>query len=196
MKQLLYALALMTASVGTTVAQSEVETAVFAGGCFWCIEADFEKLDGVHEAISGYAGGPADKATYKQVSAGGTGHAEVVQVYYDPKKIGYAQLVEYFWRHVDPTVKDRQFCDIGNQYRTAIFYANGAQKKAAEASKAALERSGRFDKIYTEIVPLAAFFPAEEYHQDYYRTSALRYKFYRTSCRRDARVHELWGDAK
>lgn len=196
MKQLLFALALLTASVGTTVAQSRVETAVFAGGCFWCIEADFEKLDGVREAISGYAGGAAETATYKQVSRGGTGHAEVVQVYYDPEKINYAQLVEYFWRHIDPTVKDRQFCDSGDQYRSAIFYSSEEQKAAALASKAALERSKRFDNIYTEIVALKAFYPAEEYHQNYYRTNSLRYKFYRTGCRRDARVNELWVDRK
>lgn len=181
-------------SFATLAAQPGVETAVFAGGCFWCVEADFEKLDGVIEAISGYAGGPADKATYEQVSAGGTGHAESVQVRYDPAKVSYEKLLDYFWRHIDPTVKDRQFCDSGHQYRTAIFYADEAQKKSAQASKQALVASGRFEHVYTEVVPLQAFYPAEDYHQNYYRKNPLRYKFYRTTCGRDARVHALWGD--
>jgi peptide-methionine (S)-S-oxide reductase len=172
------------------------ETAVFAGGCFWCMEVDFEKLDGVREAVSGYAGGPADKSTYDQVSRGDTGHAEVVKVYFDPGRVEYLQLLEHFWRNIDPTVKDRQFCDSGSQYRTAIFYANDAQREAALAGKAALARSGRFAAIHTEVVPLEAFYPAEDYHQNYYRTNALRYKFYRATCGRDARLRELWGAPK
>jgi peptide-methionine (S)-S-oxide reductase len=168
-------------------------TAIFAGGCFWCVEADFEKLPGVIEAESGYAGGRLPNPTYKQVSAGGTGHAEVARIYYDPRKVSYEQLLEYFWHHVDPTVKDRQFCDEGNQYRTAIFYRNDREKAAAEASKAALEKSGRFAKIYTEIAPAGTFYPAEEYHQDYYKKNPIRYKYYRTACGRDARVAEVWG---
>ena len=168
-------------------------TAIFAGGCFWCVEADFEKLPGVLEAESGYIGGHQPNPDYHQVSAGGTGHAEAVRVYYDPKKVSYSQLVEYFWHHVDPTVKDRQFCDAGNQYRTAIFYQNDAEKSVAEASKAALEKSGRFSRVYTEIAAAGVFTVAEEYHQDYYKKNPIRYKYYRTGCGRDARVAEVWG---
>lgn len=167
-------------------------TAIFAGGCFWCIEADFEKLAGVVEAESGYSNGRLANPTYEQVSQGGTGHAEVVRVTYDPSKVTYEKLLDYFWRHIDPTVKDRQFCDVGSQYRSAIFYQNETEKKAAEASKAALERSGRFARIYTEIAPAGPFYLAEGYHQDYYKKNPLRYKYYRHSCGRDARVNEVW----
>jgi peptide-methionine (S)-S-oxide reductase len=174
-------------------AQPQTASAIFAGGCFWCMEADFEKLPGVLGAESGYTGGHTANPTYEQVSAGGTGHAESVRVTYDPAKIGYAQLLDYFWHHIDPTVKDRQFCDTGNQYRTAIFYGNEAQRAAAEASKAALLKSGQFKQIYTEIVPATQFYPAEQYHQDYYKKNPVRYHFYRTTCGRDTRVAEVWG---
>jgi peptide-methionine (S)-S-oxide reductase len=168
--------------------------AIFAGGCFWCVEADFDKLAGVLSTESGYAGGRLKNPTYEQVSAGGTGHAEVVRISYDPKVVTYQQLLDYFWRHVDPTVKDRQFCDVGSQYRSAIFYLDDAQRQSAQASKAAIENSGRFGKVYTEIAPAGTFYPAEAYHQDYYLKNPIRYKFYRTSCGRDARVREVWGD--
>ena len=168
-------------------------TAIFAGGCFWCVEADFDKLPGVLNTESGYAGGELQNPTYQQVSRGGTGHAESVRVTYDPKKVSYEQLLDYFWHHVDPTVKDRQFCDVGNQYRTAIFYRDDAQRLAAQASKAALEKSGRVAHVYTEIAPADTFYPAEEYHQDYYKKNPIRYKYYRTACGRDARVNEVWG---
>lgn len=168
-------------------------TAIFAGGCFWCVEADFEKLPGVVDVESGYTGGQVQNPTYEQVSHGGTGHAESVRVYYDPGKVTYEQLLDYFWHHIDPTVKDRQFCDVGAQYRTAIFYQNPAQRVAAEASKATLERDGRLAHVYTEIVPAGPFYVAEDYHQDYYNKNPLRYKFYRTTCGRDARVNEVWG---
>ena len=168
-------------------------TAIFAGGCFWCLEADFDKLPGVLSTESGYAGGALKNPTYEQVSHGGTGHAESVRVTYDPKKVDYEKLLDYFWHHVDPTVKDRQFCDIGNQYRTAIFYQDEAQRQAAEASKAALEKGGRLAHVYTEIAPAGTFYLAEEYHQDYYTKNPIRYKYYRTSCGRDARVNEVWG---
>lgn len=168
-------------------------TAIFAGGCFWCVEADFEKLPGVTKAESGYIGGKVANPTYEEVSAGRTGHAEAVRVWYDPQQVTYDQLLDYFWRHVDPTVKDRQFCDVGSQYRTAIFYENDAQRAAAEASKAALEKSGRFPRIYTEIAPAGTFYLAEDYHQDYYQKNPIRYRYYRTSCGRDARVAEVWG---
>jgi peptide-methionine (S)-S-oxide reductase len=140
-------------------------TATFAGGCFWCVEADFEKLPGVVDAESGYTDGQVQNPTYEQVSHGGTDHAESVRVYYDPEKVPYEQLLDYFWHHIDPMVKDRQFCDVGAQYRTAIFYQNAAQRVAAEASKATLERGGRLAHIYTEIVPAGAFYVAEDYHQ-------------------------------
>ena len=168
-------------------------TAIFAGGCFWCVEADFDKVPGVIATESGYAGGKLRNPTYEQVSAGGTGHAEAVRVTYDPAKVTYEELLDFFWHHVDPTVKDRQFCDIGNQYRTAIFYQDDMQRNAAQASKAALEKSGLLAHIYTEVAPAGTFHAAEEYHQDYYRKNPIRYKFYRTSCGRDSRVGEVWG---
>ncbi len=174
-------------------AESKPATAIFAGGCFWCVEADFDKLPGVSSTESGYAGGELKNPTYEQVSHGGTGHAESVRVTYDPNKVTYEQLLDYFWRHVDPTVKDRQFCDVGNQYRTAIFYQDDAQRRAAQASKAALEKNGRLSHVYTEVAPAGTFYLAEEYHQDYYKKNPIRYKYYRTSCGRDARVNEVWG---
>ena len=173
---------------------AETATAIFAGGCFWCIEADFEKLDGVIDVESGYIGGSTANPTYQQVSAGGTGHAEAVRVRYDPRRAGYEKLLDYFWRHIDPTVKDRQFCDIGSQYRSAIFYQNDTERKLAQDSLQALEKSGRFARIHTEIAAAATFYPAEDYHQDYYKKNPVRYRFYRTSCGREARVKSLWGD--
>lgn len=170
-------------------------SAIFAGGCFWCIEADFEKLPGVIEAESGYIGGHVENPTYEQVSGGRTGHAEVARIYYDPSKVSYEQLLEHFWRNIDPTVKDRQFCDVGSQYRTAIFYENDEQKAAATASKIELEKSGKFEKIHTEIAQAGNFYRAEEYHQDYYKKNPLRYKFYRTTCGRDARLEKVWGSS-
>jgi peptide-methionine (S)-S-oxide reductase len=172
---------------------AKLATAIFAGGCFWCVEADFEKLPGVLSAESGYTGGQVKNPTYEQVSHGGTGHAESVRVSYDPSKVTYRQLLDYFWHHIDPTVKDRQFCDGGNQYRSAIFYQNDAERQAAETSKAELEKSGRFAHIYTEIVPAGTFYVAEDYHQDYYKKNPIRYNFYRSRCGRDARVAEVWG---
>jgi peptide-methionine (S)-S-oxide reductase len=169
-------------------------SAIFAGGCFWCVEADFEKLAGVLSAESGYTGGARLQPSYEQVSAGTTGHAEAVRVVYDPSKISYNQLLDYFWRHVDPTVKNRQFCDIGSQYRTAIYWQSEVERKAAEASRDALLKSGKLTQIHTEIVAASAFYPAEEYHQDYYRKNPLRYSFYRHNCGRDARLQQIWGD--
>ena len=172
---------------------SPTASAIFAGGCFWCLEADFEKLPGVLSAQSGYSGGHSANPSYEQVSAGGTGHAESVRVIYDPSKLSYATLLDYFWHHIDPTVRDRQFCDVGNQYRSAIFYDSDAQRAVIEASKAALLRSGQVRQIYTEIAPAKEFYAAEEYHQDYYRKNPIRYRFYRSNCGRDARVAEIWG---
>jgi peptide-methionine (S)-S-oxide reductase len=168
-------------------------TAIFAGGCFWCVEADFEKLPGVLRAESGYTGGQVANPTYEQVSHGGTGHAEAARIIYDPAKVTYPQLLDYFWHHIDPTVKDRQFCDIGAQYRSAIFYQNEEQRSAAQANKAALEKSGKLPQIFTEIVAAGPFYLAEDYHQDYYKKNPLRYSLYRKGCGRDARIAEVWG---
>ena len=167
--------------------------ALFAGGCFWCIEADFEKLAGVVAVESGYTAGQTPQPTYEQVSAGHTGHTEAVRVLYDPSQVSYAQLVDYFWRHIDPTVKDQQFCDVGSQYRSGIYWQNEAERATAEASRDALIKSGRFSTIHTELAPSSAFHLAEEDHQDYYKKNALRYSYYRLSCGRDARVKKLWG---
>jgi peptide-methionine (S)-S-oxide reductase len=170
--------------------------ATFAGGCFWCMEQPFDKLDGVLATTSGYAGGMRTNPTYEDVSAGGTGHTEVVQVLYDPKKIAYEKLLDVYWRNVDPTVKDRQFCDVGSQYRTSIFVHTDDQRRAAEVSKAALEKSKPFkEAIVTPIVAATDFWPAEEYHQDYYRKNPVRYTYYRTGCGRDARLKQLWGSS-
>ena len=169
--------------------------ATFAGGCFWCMEGPFDNVPGVEATISGYTGGRTANPTYEQVSSGGTGHAESVAVIYDPKKVSYEKLLDVFWHNVDPTTKDRQFCDSGSQYRTAIFFHDDAQRKAAEASKAAIEKAKPFrEPVVTEIVMAGAFWPAEDYHQDYYRKNPVRYNLYRTGCGRDARLKQLWGD--
>jgi peptide-methionine (S)-S-oxide reductase len=170
--------------------------AIFAGGCFWCMEPPFDKLDGVISTTSGYIGGQKTNPTYKEVSSGRTGHTEAVEVVYDPKKVGYEKLLEVFWHNIDPTVKDQQFCDVGNQYRTGIFYIGDEQKKLAEASKTALDRTKPFKQpIVTEITRAAEFYPAEDYHQDYYLKNPLQYQFYRSGCGRDARLQQLWGGA-
>ena len=170
--------------------------ATFAGGCFWCMEPPYDKLDGVISTKSGYTGGQKKNPTYEEVSSGRTGHAEAVEVVYDPKKIGYEKLLEVFWRNVDPTVKDQQFCDVGSQYRTGIFYHDEEQKRLAEASKAALEKNKPFKgPIVTEITRATEFYPAEDYHQDYYLKNPVRYKFYRNGCGRDNRLKQMWGAA-
>ena len=172
-----------------------VARATFAAGCFWCVEPPFDKVPGVVSTTSGYAGGRVKNPTYEQVSEGSTGHAEVVQVAFDPARVSYEQLVEIFWRNVDPTDAGGQFCDRGSQYRSAIFYEGEAQKRAALQSKRALEASGRLKKpIVTEIAPLEAFYPAEDYHQDFCRKSPVRYTTYRAGCGRDRRLAELWGE--
>jgi peptide-methionine (S)-S-oxide reductase len=173
-------------------ATAQTATAIFAGGCFWCMESDFDKLPGVIGTESGYTGGRSANPSYEQVSAGGSGHAEVVRVTYDPARVSYERLIEYFWRHIDPTVKDRQFCDVGSQYRSAIFFMDEAQRRAAEASREALLKSGKLRQIHTEIVAAGAFHPAEEYHQDYYQKNPIRYSFYRKQCGRDARLKQVW----
>lgn len=169
--------------------------ATFAGGCFWCMEGPFDKLDGVQSTISGYIGGHKKNPTYREVSAGTTGHTEAVQIVYDPKKVTYQKLLDIFWINIDPTVKDRQFCDHGSQYRSGIFYHDEEQHKLAEASKQKLEKDKPFKgMIYTEVTAASEFYPAEDYHQDYYIKNPVRYKFYRYSCGRDKRLAELWGD--
>ena len=169
--------------------------AVFAGGCFWCMEGPFDVLPGVVSTISGYIGGIKKDPTYQEVSSGSTGHTEAVQIVYDPAKVGYEKLLDVFWHNIDPLAKDQQFCDRGSQYRSGIFYQDDAQKKAADASKAALEKSKPFKgTIVTEITAATAFYAAEDYHQDYYVKNPVRYRFYRQGCGRDARLKELWGD--
>ena len=171
--------------------------ATFAGGCFWCIEADFEKVDGVLSVTSGYTGGHVTNPTYEQVSAGGTGHTEAIRVVYDPDVVTYDQLLQTFWHSIDPTVKDRQFCDVGDQYRSGIFYHNEAQREAAERSRKKLERSKPFSEpVVTGITVASTFYPAEAYHQDYYKKNPLRYAYYRKACGRDRRLKELWGARK
>jgi peptide-methionine (S)-S-oxide reductase len=175
------------------LAQAATATAIFAGGCFWCTESDFEKLPGVIEAESGYTAGKLANPTYQQVSGGSTGHTEAVRVTYDPAKVSYSQLVEYFWKTIDPTEKDRQFCDIGDQYRSGIYWGNDEERKVVEASRDALLKSGRFKKIYTELAPASTFYLAEGYHQNYYKTNSVRYSYYRYACGRDAQLKRVWG---
>jgi peptide-methionine (S)-S-oxide reductase len=176
------------------VARAGTDTAIFAGGCFWCVESDFDTVPGVISTTSGYTGGHVPNPSYEQVSGKHTGHAESVEVVFDPEKVSYAQLVEFFWQSIDPTTRDQQFCDVGNPYRTAIFVRGAEQRAVAEASLAALEKSKSFkEPVVTEITDAGAFYPAEDYHQDYYRKNPLRYNYYRYACGRDARVKELWG---
>ncbi len=191
-----FAAANALAGAATETGASRLEKAAFAGGCFWCMEHPFDELPGVISVTSGYTGGHKINPTYEEVSAGGTGHAESVQVIYDPKRISYEKLLDVYWHNIDPTTLNRQFCDAGNQYRTAIFYFNETQKRLAELSKKALEKSKPFKgPIVTEIVPAGVFYPAEEYHQHYYRKNPIRYRFYRQGCGRDKRLKELWGSA-
>jgi len=174
-----------------------LEVATFAGGCFWCMVPPFEKLEGVVSVTSGYTGGHVENPTYEQVSAGGTGHVEAVQVLYDPHRIGYEKLLEVFWFNVDPTASDHQFCDHGDQYRSEIFYHTEKQKGLAEQSKAEIEKSKPFkEPIVTRITPATAFYKAETYHQDFYKKNPVHYKFYRYTCGRDQRLEELWGKSK
>ncbi len=175
---------------------SEHKTAIFAGGCFWCMEPPFDKLEGVISTVSGYTGGHVKNPDYKTVTSGRSGHYEVLEVKYDPAKLSYENLLEVFWVNIDPTDASGQFCDKGPQYRSGIFYANEEQKRLAELSLSKLSASERLPApIVTEILPAKTFYPAEGYHQNYYMKNPLRYKFYRTSCGRDRRLSELWGKA-
>jgi methionine-S-sulfoxide reductase len=179
---------------GSEVQMAQLETATFAGGCFWCMEAPFEQLEGVASVTSGYTGGTNANPTYEEVSSGATGHAEAVEIRYDPSRITYEKLLEVFWRNIDPTQPDGQFADHGRQYRTAVFFHTPEQRQLAEASKARLQQSGTFKgPIVTEIVPASAFYPAEEYHQDYYKKNPLRYKLYRSGSGREQYLQTMWG---
>lgn len=184
----------LVAGTSANASSGSMGIATFAGGCFWCTEADFDKVTGIISTTSGYIGGKVANPTYKQVSSGKTGHIEAVQVRFDPSKTDFAKLLAAFWPTIDPLTPNRQFCDSGPQYRSAIFYHDGEQKRRAEASKAEIEASRRFAQpVVTEILPATEFYPAEEYHQDYYLKNPVRYKFYRSNCGRDTRLAEVWG---
>ena len=169
--------------------------ATFAGGCFWCMEPPFEKLDGVVSVTSGYTGGTEVRPNYQAVASGRTSHAEAVEIIYEPDRISYDALLAVYWRNVDPTTAERQFCDRGRQYRPAIFYHGDAQAQAARASKAEIEASGRFERVVVAVEPAGAFYPAEDYHQDFYKKNPVRYETYRSGCGRDRRLRRLWGEA-
>ncbi len=197
---MLMACALLAAFVGhvraadQAVGSGRLETATFAGVCFWCLEEAFDKVAGVVSTTSGYTGGQKAGPTYEEVSAGGTGHTESVQVVYDPQKITYADLLNTLWHNIDPTTPDQQFCDKGHQYRSAIFYHDENQKRLAEESKQRVDKSKPFkESIVTEIVPASEFYPAEEYHQNFYQKNPIRYKFYKYNCGRAQRLEALWG---
>lgn len=183
---------LMSSGIVAEPKVMETKTAIFAGGCFWCVEAAFAKVPGVIATESGYIGGTTPAPTYQQVSSGQTGHAEAVRVSYDPARVTYRQLVDFFWKNIDPTVQNRQFCDVGTQYRTAIFWQSEEERLVVEESVAALKKSGRFPKIFTEIKPATIFYRAEEYHQGYYKTNAYDYNSYYQTCQREKRLKELW----
>ncbi len=195
MKRMIFLWAVMLMATNPAVAQ-ESETATFAGGCFWCMEHPFDEVAGVISTTSGYTGGHTEHPSYEQVSSGTTGHAESIQIRFDPARVSYEQLLDVYWHNTDPTTPNRQFCDAGTQYRPAIFYHSEAQKRAAEASKAALMKDKPFKAaIVTEIVQASHFWPAEEYHQNYYLKNPIRYKWYRFNCGRDQRLQQLWGKA-
>lgn len=188
---LLVSLVLATGSVGHAAEQAK---AFFAGGCFWCMEEAFEKIEGVVSVTSGYMGGRKTDPTYEEVSAGVTGHAESVEVAYDPAKLTYQKLLDHFWKNVDPLTPNAQFCDHGTQYRSVIFYGNEEEKRLAEASRQAIEQSKQFkEPIVTQLVMASNFYPAEDYHQDFYKKNPLRYKFYKLNCGRVNRLEQLWG---
>lgn len=197
MKRITFVFALLLGFAMSPVQAQKTEKAIFAAGCFWCTEAAFQDVPGVISAVSGYTGGTVKNPTYEQVSSGTTGHAESVEVTFDPAKVSYQKLLDIFWVNHDPTVTNRQFCDSGTQYRPAIFYLDEEQKRLAEASKAKWEKLKPFPQpILTQIVPAGQFWPAEDYHQDYYKKNPLQYRFYVTGCGRYARLDSLWGDLR
>ncbi len=191
LKKLLFSLVILLLY---SVAFATNETAIFAMGCIWCEQSDFDELPGVVSTSVGYDGGHTPNPGYEQVSSGATNYAEAIKVVFDPKKVTYAQVLDYFWHHIDPTVADQQFCDHGHQYRSSIFYLNEKQKQLAHVSEIKIKR--QIPQIYTEIVPSTTFYPAEEYHQNYYKNNPTRYRFYRWNCGRDARVKEVWNANK
>ena len=188
-----FTLALALLMIAATAPAASLQHATFAGGCFWCMVGPFDKLPGVVKVVSGYTGGTKQHPTYEEVSAGGTGHRESVDIVYDPSKISYERLLDVFWANVDPTDNDGQFCDKGSQYRSAIFVHDAAQRAAAEASKARV--IAKLHNVYTDILPASTFWPAEEYHQDYYKKNPVRYHFYRFNCGRDQQLEKIWGKA-
>ena len=189
------ALILLALPIGARVlsAQAKTAKATFAGGCFWCMEEVMDKVPGVLSTTSGYTGGTRKNPGYEEVSSGRTGHAEAVDVVYDPSKVTYQQLLDEFWRNIDPTTKDRQFCDGGNQYRAAIFYHGADQKRLAEASRQKIVNSKRFKRVYVDVEPARDFYPAEDYHQDYYKKNPVRYKYYKYSCGREQTLERIWN---
>lgn len=196
MLRILFLLSIYTLLPAQTVSadSEDIKYAILAGGCFWCIEADYEKLDGVVNVVSGYSGGHLKDPGYKQVSSGKSGHIEAVKISFDSKKISYPEILDYFWRHIDPTRNDGQFCDNGPQYRPAIFYLTPLQRKQAKVSMSEVDKTKPFDEpLKVELIEAREFYPAEEYHQDYYKKNPYRYKFYRFRCGRDARIEQLWG---
>jgi peptide-methionine (S)-S-oxide reductase len=192
LKSFIAACLVVAATTGAS-AQGKTAKAIFAGGCFWCVEADFDKVPGVISTTSGYINGKTKNPTYKEVSAGGSGHAEVVEIVYDPDKVTYAKLLDVFWRNIDPLVKDRQFCDTGDMYRSGIFYLDDEQRKLAEESKQKVTAKFAPRMVYTEVTKADTFYKAEDYHQDYYKKNEARYNFYRWNCGRDQRLEQLWG---
>ena len=188
-------LGVLSSSVHASPTAAQQETAIFAGGCFWCMEPPFDKLEGVISTTSGYTSGHKKNPTYRDVSAGITGHTEAIRIIFDPNKISYAELLDVFWKNIDPVAVDRQFCDSGSQYRSGIYYHGSEQEKSARQSLLTLEKNKPFkESIATEVVAASTFYPAEEYHQDYYTKNPIRYKYYRYRCGRDQRLSELWGE--
>ena len=192
-RRLLISAFMLAVVLGSASAQEKTAKAIFGGGCFWCVEADFDKVPGVISTTSGYINGKTKNPTYREVSAGGSGHNEVVEIVYDPAKVTYAKLLDVFWRNIDPLVKDKQFCDSGDMYRTGVYYLDDEQKKLAEETKKTVQAKFAPRTVHTEIVKADTFYPAEEYHQDYYKKNEARYNFYRWNCGRDQRLEQLWG---
>ena len=192
-RRLLISAFMLAVVLGSASAQEKTAKAIFGGGCFWCVEADFDKVPGVISTTSGYINGKTKNPTYREVSAGGSGHNEVVEIVYDPAKVTYAKLLDVFWRNIDPLVKDRQFCDSGDMYRTGVYYLDDEQKKLAEETKKTVQAKFAPRTVHTEIVKADTFYKAEEYHQDYYKKNEARYNFYRWNCGRDQRLEQLWG---
>jgi peptide-methionine (S)-S-oxide reductase len=197
MKVVLAGLLVVTVAVNRPAGAANLEKAIFAGGCFWCMEEAFEGVEGVVSVMSGYIGGTKASPSYEEVSSGSTGHAEAVEVLFDPGRTSYPMLLKVFWRNIDPTTPDRQFCDRGSQYRSAIFALTEIQQRQAEESKRAVEQTKPFgDPIVTQIVPATTFYPAEDYHQDFYKRNPIRYKFYKYNCGRVQRLEEVWGKSR